>query len=219
MSNAQEPTDELQIQNVRKIVNDSNAPNRFSIQQSVFAEFDSFFEKFDREVSTMQLQQTQIDKFYLLCQGLIEHEHGLFNGDSSTTAAKNYIINKLKTRQSSSRRRTILKTDELYVAPKAIPIGLKWRSQKEAGNDIIDHKLVQTTFQYVAISVRLVLCSKFAISRKCTFSTTIKENIFARIQFIEISAVEVTRRNSKFSIPKTHYKFNLALMISSHAMH
>lgn len=163
------------IRHTPKIVNNSNEPNRFTIQQSSFAVFDTFFDKFEHEISTMQLQQKQIDKVYLLCKELIENEHGLFNGDPSTNSAKNYIIKKLTEKQSKLRRRTVLKTDDQFVVPKEIPIGLKWRSKKEAGNDIVDHKLIQASFQYVSITDSLTALFKNSDFKKMYFQYNERE--------------------------------------------
>lgn len=152
VSPAHEPAKNERTCDTRTITSERDKSNQFSVQQSSFADFDNFFEKFEQGISTMQLQQKQIDKIYLLCEDLIKHTYDIFNLDSSNSAERDYIINKLKAKETGRKRRTILRSDEQYLAPQEIPIGLKWKAQKEAGNDILNHKLVQTTFQYVPIS-------------------------------------------------------------------
>lgn len=148
------------IDNDIKITNANSTSNQFCVQKSSFAKFDTFFERFDREISSMHLQQKQIDKFYMLCEDLIVNSFDLYNSDAcidddkppeSVSIKKNHIVKKLKANQSLSKRRSCIKSDHQYVAPKAVPIGLKWKSQNEAGNDVVNYKLIQTKFQYVSI--------------------------------------------------------------------
>lgn len=61
------------------------------------------------------------------------------------------------------------------MVPKEIPIGLKWRSKKEAGNDIVDHKLIQTSFQYVSITDSLTALFKNSEFKKMYFQYNERE--------------------------------------------
>lgn len=109
----------------------------------------------------MNITQKNIDKIYALCENLINSSRDLYKsvGDfqcceqnqKSISDASNYIVSKLKPQQKLSKRRKCVTSNEFYVPPRDVPIGLKWKSQTKPGNEIVNHKLVQATFQYVSI--------------------------------------------------------------------
>lgn len=107
----------------------------------------------------MHLQQNHVDKVYVLCEKLLMKYSQLISSEDmniTNAAAKDHVIRKLKANQSTFKRRNNIRKSTLYVAPKAIPIGLKWKSDVQPGRDIVNHKLTQTKFQYVSMIQTLI---------------------------------------------------------------
>lgn len=140
---------------------DTENPYRFITQESSYAKFDEFFAIFRHELSAMNTTQKNTDKIYSLCENLVNNTFALCqdnNGYSccegkkeSVSNVSKYIIGKLREQNSSSKRKKIAQSNPLYVSPIEVPIGLKWITKSDVGNEIPNYEIKQTTFQFVSI--------------------------------------------------------------------
>lgn len=142
-------------------LNVNHTNNKFTLQNEGYKEFDSFFEDFVSSVRLMKLPEKSTDKifshverFVLNCQKLCENlspKHRQDEINSVVSLATVYAVKKLKGRNTAAKRRQFLKSRESYVEPVESAIGLTWKSKGACGREIVEHRLIQTTYQYVPI--------------------------------------------------------------------
>lgn len=145
----------------RAQLNVNHIDNKFTLQNEGYKEFDSFFDDFVCSVRSMNLPEKSTDKFFshverfvLNCQKLCKNLSPKDRQDeisSIVSLVTEYAVNKLKGRNTAAKRRRFLKSRVSYVEPIESAIGLAWKSKGACGQEIVDHKLIQTTYQYVPI--------------------------------------------------------------------
>lgn len=69
--------------------------------------------------------------------------------------AKQFVIEKLKSRNTAKKRKKIISSDECHVKPAESAIGLSWKTQIACGNDLPSHQLEQTTYQIISLTETL----------------------------------------------------------------
>lgn len=146
-----------QEKNVPRITSSSaDSNNAFTLQRQCLKTFDTFFESIESSILSMNLTQKNMDLVYGLCENLLLNTQILHNEYTtsslgSLTTVMDYVISKLKSRNSQGKRLKAAKKNANFVEPIEKAIGLKWKSVVRTDEDIVDHQLVQTTFHYVSI--------------------------------------------------------------------
>lgn len=123
-----------------------------------------FFRNLPNELRSLNLTQTNYKKTIslftetvnhtrLVCNELIEK-----NCDTSESMRENvdigseHILSKLKEINTIAKLKKTIHTNPLFVAPVDKSIGLKWKNAKvNSLTQILDHGVVDATFQYVPI--------------------------------------------------------------------
>lgn len=133
--------------------------NTFAFQQDCYHDFDVFLHSFEQDLYTMNLTQKEINTAYTICKNLLKRAEILCGALMNSMDPKealfrgvDFIHNRLCQRDSTFKREKILNMRNEHVAPTEKPIGLKWKTKSDPKNSIPDHKLIQATFPYVAIS-------------------------------------------------------------------
>lgn len=131
------------------------------IEDNRYKLFEAFFENFDSEIYSFDLRHKDINNFYLLSEKLLNNFHKLIVNltsdyyrdelDKTVTIAINYVVNKLRERSSSAKRKRIVQKMPNFVKPISAPIGIKWTSTLQSGRSIVTHKLTQTSMQIIPI--------------------------------------------------------------------
>lgn len=139
--------------------------NTANFQISGFKEFNEFFDGFDAEIFNMHTTEKNIDTIYRVSEQLFSNFGVLLKNmmpnhlksECSTVldTATKHIIEKLQSRNTAKKRLKLVKADECYVQPSDSAIGLKWKAKIECGNDLMDHKPVQTSYKYISIKETL----------------------------------------------------------------
>lgn len=89
-----------------------------------------------------------------MCERFFEKENKNCASDTFSMA-REYARKKISTIKTAYFRQKVLSKNKYYVAPIEIPMGLKWKTKIESDSDLPDHKLVQSTFQFVPPSKTL----------------------------------------------------------------
>lgn len=142
------------IANVTSVSNSS--AHTFSLQQECFSKFEEFFKGFESSVYSMNTTQKNMDSVYRISEELISNIQILYKeytGDSSERfrTVASYVIDKLRSRNSDTKRLKAARNRNNFVEPVETAIGLKWKTIIHADKEVVEHKLVQTTFNYVSI--------------------------------------------------------------------
>lgn len=109
----------------------------------------------------MHTTEKNLNKIYCACGELIKNYNELIENllpenmrsdlhNVFETASK-FAIEKFKSRNTAKKRKKLIESDEFYVKPENHAVGLVWKATNKADSDIPDHKLTQTTYQYVPI--------------------------------------------------------------------
>lgn len=77
------------------------------------------------------------------------------NSEYAVSEGLNFIINRLRLRDSTYKRQKKIENTKYYVKPEEKPIGSKWRMVPNSSKSIPDYELIQRRFQFVAISETL----------------------------------------------------------------
>lgn len=146
---------------VRAQINVNHINNKFTLQNEPCREFDVFFESFVSNIRSMNIPEKSMDTFFCVCEDLVqncqnlykkltpkEHEIEMCNVISTGT---DYVTDKLKSRNTSTKRHNYTKNRLSYVKSTETAIGLTWKSQVNCGQEIVNHTLTQTTYQYVSL--------------------------------------------------------------------
>lgn len=128
-------------------------------QESIKREVQSFHSG----LSDLNLNQKQTNKVYALVENLIRksaefcvssiNENILDSPSHVVDQAIDLVMNRLSERNTEYKRNKEIESNEFYVAPKEMAIGLRWERAKVRRNGRIQSipRLIQCTFQYVSI--------------------------------------------------------------------
>lgn len=131
--------------------------NKFLVQDEKYKSFDAQFDSVVSNVYLMNLPENCVDKVFKLCEQLTSSCFDLMKklvpmtNQNEISSAKDYIAKKFACRKSTYQRRNLLKVEETYVPPKDTAIGSMWKSTTKCGEELTDHTIVQTAYQYVSI--------------------------------------------------------------------
>lgn len=137
------------------------------IPNSIDQNFDVFFQTFVDKITGLRLTQKDTDIVFSLSEELLvqtismcrrfcdkeDVQNETFIDVLST--AECYGLKKLSTVKSTYKRKKNLNKNEYYVAPVEKAMGLKWITKITPELDLLNHQLVQTTFQVVPPSKTL----------------------------------------------------------------
>lgn len=146
---------------------------------AVYKESNQFFSNLPSELCSLNLTQNNFKKAMELIVQIVEHTTHLSkklvqrNCDTSKQACENidsssdYILKKIKTMNTTTKLKNIIRKNPLFVEPTEKAIGLKWKNAKvDPLTQIPDHGLIQSTFQYVSILKTLEALFKNDIFRE-----------------------------------------------------
>lgn len=136
-----------------------------------YKKFNHSFSEFIAEISTMGLKHKDFDVILAQCEKLIGESNNLaiqvaeskleLKLSEVIQAAQQHVEKKFNEMKTRHLRNAQLKLNPLYVQPVEMAIGLKWRTKANPNADLPDHRLVQTTLQYVPITESLkTFCSR-----------------------------------------------------------
>lgn len=148
--------------NLRIIESDNKNSNIFEFQRDCFHDFDKFLNKVDSDLSSMNLTQKETNAVFDICKNLLINTEYLLkslmissNSEYAVSEGLNFIINRLRLRDSTYKRQKKIENTKYYVKPEEKPIGSKWRMVPNSSKSIPDYELIQRRFQFVAISETL----------------------------------------------------------------
>lgn len=140
-------------------INVKCSQNKAHIQISGFDKFVDFYKHFSADILLMHTTEKNLDTIFCAFEQLILNYELLLKNiapdhlksqlDGVFATGTKFVIDKLKSHNSAKKRQKLLEKNECYVAPKDFGMALNWKSKKKCGNDLIDHELVQSTYQYV----------------------------------------------------------------------
>lgn len=129
------------------------------VPTNVDQEFDRCFEKIVAKVCEMRLTKQATNEIFTLCGELISESLNLFgrfcekdnkeNAIEILAKAKEYASDRIASVKTTYLREKKLKKHKNYVAPITKSMGLKWNTSIDTDSDLPNHKLIQTTFQFV----------------------------------------------------------------------
>lgn len=107
----------------------------------------------------MRLTKQATNEIFTLCGELISESLNLFgrfcekdnkeNAIEILAKAKEYASDRIASVKTTYLREKKLKKHKNYVAPITKSMGLKWNTSIDTDSDLPNHKLIQTTFQFV----------------------------------------------------------------------
>lgn len=122
----------------------------------------SFFESFNNTLSKLKLNQKQTNSIYELCTSMVKEVNkynqfliGSNNGFNSSQAldASTLFICKIMEEHSTVYHRTKnIKSNELYVPPKELALGVRWNNSKESASRPMVPRHKSCKFQYISIT-------------------------------------------------------------------
>lgn len=156
-----------------------------TLQRKCFKNIDDTLQRINREIALMALHHEKADKIVGFMESLINDAksacldnvvESLSNinqiacniARESVSKTHEYILNRLHQSSSRYKRQQLTANNIEYVAPDEKAIGLKW-VVKPTSSDVPDHKIIQTTFQYVSITKTLTALFKSDDFRKVYF--------------------------------------------------
>lgn len=141
--------------------------NKF-MPNSVDQHFDNFVESIVDKVIDMRLTKKNTDLIFSMFEELIGENISMcerfFEKESKENSksvreilsmARQQACKKISAIKTSYFRQKALSKNKYYVAPVEIPMGLKWITKIKSDSDLPDHKLVQSTFQFIPPSKTL----------------------------------------------------------------
>lgn len=136
--------------------------SRIRIDVDCFKQFDQFFSVLNADILSMKVTEKNRNIIYCALMQIVENYDCMLakmmpnrlkdDYTEIASSAKQFVIEKLTSRDSTKKRRKLIESDPGFVKPVKSAIGLKWSSQSKCGNELIHHKIEQTTFQYIPIS-------------------------------------------------------------------
>lgn len=135
--------------------------NHFVTQDIRYKSFDDFFNELEEDIYALNLRHKDMDSFYGFFEKLLSNSRSLIENlagaecrnavNQVVSTATNYIMKKLRARNTIEKRRALIQKNHKFVKPLERPISLKWKSRLNAKDSIVSYKLIQTTFQWVSI--------------------------------------------------------------------
>lgn len=132
-----------------------------SENSTIFADFNLFFSSFTNRVSKLHSNNKTNDEIYRLCKDLVKNilclYKGLLNEDPDVDsvqvmdAATHFICGKFENYSTAYKRAKEYKSDELFVSPKELMLGVKWERVRDEKSKISVPKLLPCKFQYISI--------------------------------------------------------------------
>lgn len=136
-----------------------------------YKQFNEFFERLDASIQSMNTTEKNVNIIFCAFEDLIQNYNELITNlvpdqiqaecSNVINTAKQFVVEKLKSRNTAKKRQKIIASDECYVESTKSAIGLTWKSQTVCGSDLPSHQLEQTTFE--SISIIKILDSVFKI--------------------------------------------------------
>lgn len=135
--------------------------NRTTFRVNGFDDFNQFFNEFNTDILLMNTTEKNFDTIFCACEQLILNFETLIKNitpddlkveiaDILALGTK-FVVEKLKLRNTAKKRQNLIEKDVCYVMPQEYGLGLTWKSANSCGVDLVNHKLQQTTFQYISI--------------------------------------------------------------------
>lgn len=148
------------------VIHGENNKFRF-LRENLHKDIDEFHNTFFQEIISMGLTAKNTDKVINLSEKLIEtQKNAVLNTLKREDQANNIIIQTInETSQymakqieqisTSAKRLAQFRKDPMFVEPKEISLGMKWRTTASSVTDLPSNKLVSSTCQFVSITETL----------------------------------------------------------------
>lgn len=154
----------------------------YSIQRQ---KFDSFFSGIVGEIFQLTITEKERNKIYNLIEkcidefcllsvanfGSIQHKE---SAKGNLYAVQNYVTSKLRQYDSDGKREKELAKCEMYVPPIEKAIALKWQTKVNVKSGLPDHKMTQSTYQYIEILSTLKSLFRQPAFKKMYFENCLK---------------------------------------------
>lgn len=142
--------------------------NKFRfLRENYYEGCDEFYSTFFQEIIGMGLTAVNTDKIVKLSEKLIETQKNvLLKILKSENQSNDIIVQRVnetseymttQARQISTKARRIaqFRQNPMYVEPKEVSLGIKWRAKARSDTDLPLNKLVPSTCQFVSITETL----------------------------------------------------------------
>lgn len=120
-----------------------------------YKHFNDFFDRLNASIQSLNTTEKNVSEVFCAFEELIENYNSLILSmlpqSNVIDTAKQFVIDKIKSRNTAKKRQKIIASDESYVKPTKSAIGLTWKSQSLIGNDLPCHQLEQTTYEFISI--------------------------------------------------------------------
>lgn len=124
-------------------------------------DFNLFFSSFTNRLSKLHLNDKTNDEIYGLCKDLVMSTSCLYKEllieDSDVDplevidASAHFICSKFGEYSTAYKRKKDYNSNELFVSPKELSLGLKWERVRDKDSKIAIPKLTPCKFQYISI--------------------------------------------------------------------
>lgn len=157
------PVDEKRKVNLGGRVVTSENNKMCFLRENIYEDCDEFYNIFFQEITGMGLTAVNTDKVLKLSEKLIQtHKTVLLKILESENQANDiivqivnetsqYMTEQLKRISTAQRRLAQFRQNAMFVEPKEISLGLKWRTTTSSDIDLPSNKLVSSTCQFVSI--------------------------------------------------------------------
>lgn len=145
----------VQLDNDNKI--DCARPENYT----TVMDFNLFFSSFTNRVCKLHLNNKTNDEIYRLCKDLAMNtlclQKGLLKENSGADPVEvidtttHFICGKFEEYSTAYKRTKEYKSNELFVSPKELSLGLKWERVRDKKSKIAVPKLTPRKFQYISI--------------------------------------------------------------------
>lgn len=146
-------------------INVDSGENKTKIRTSSFKNFDYFFNQLNADILSIKTTEQNVNKIFRAFEQLIQNYDNLIKQtipaemsekcSSALDAARNFVLEKIVSRNTAKKRQKIIENDGLYVKPMKSAVGTTWKTKTSCGSDLPSHELKQTTGEFVSVIAML----------------------------------------------------------------
>lgn len=135
--------------------------NTANIEFDGFDAFSKFYESFSTDILLMHTTEKNLNTIFNAFEKLVVNYERLIMDimpdylkkqlSAVVPTATNFVVEKLRSLNSNKKRQKLVEKSESCVPAIDCGMALTWTSKNVCGSDLVDHRLVQTTYQYVSI--------------------------------------------------------------------
>lgn len=130
--------------------------DQIRIRPKCYEVFDVFLNDFVHEIQCMGITNKDRNTLYSLMEQLVrQHKNILLESHTCNhlnviNDRTNYVCEQIGKFRTRYRRLSLMRQNKLFVEPETKNIGLKWKTTTRPEEEIPDHELVASTYQFVS---------------------------------------------------------------------